>query len=199
MFRIPVRPDLELRLAVYSHAEEVFEAVQANRAHLAAWLPWVDQTHSAADIVDWIRRGLEQFARNEGWQAVLWHQDRVAGALGFKTVDWASMRVEMGYWLAERLQGKGLMTAAARAATDYAFSEWRMNRVEIRCSVDNVRSAAIPRRLGFEQEGMLRQAFRVGDVYQDLLLFGMLREKWGELQLAPSFSSAEHVTQKHRK
>ena len=118
MFRIPVRSDLELRLAVYSHAEEVFELVQENRRHLAAWLPWVEETRSAADIAEWIRRGLEQFARNEGWQALLWHEGCVAGAIGFKPVDWVSMRVEIGYWLARAVWVVGRLApigAAARA------------------------------------------------------------------------------------
>ena len=70
------------------------------------------------------------------------------------------------------------MTDAVRAATCYAFGEWGLNRVEIRCAVENHRSAAIPRRLGFIQEGILRQAFKVNDQYQDLLLFAMLRKDW---------------------
>jgi ribosomal-protein-serine acetyltransferase len=178
MFRIPVRPGLELHLVDYSHAESVFAVVEENRHYLSQWLPWVDNTHSALDIADWIRRGLEQMSRNEGWQALLWHQEQVAGAIGFKAVDWANLRVEIGYWLAERFQGKGLMTDAARCATDYAFQVWKLNRVEIHCAVENHRSAAIPRRLGYVEEATLRRAFRVREEYQDLLVFGMLREDW---------------------
>jgi ribosomal-protein-serine acetyltransferase len=178
MFRIPVRPDLDLHLAVYSHAEPVFELVEENRDYLARWLPWVDQTRSAVNIAEWIRRGLEQFARNEGWHAVLWHNGGVAGAVGFKPVEWSSMRVEIGYWLAEQYQGRGLVTSAVRTAVDYAFSEWRLHRVEIRCAVENHRSAAVPLRLGFTEEGVLRQAFRVRDEYQDLRMFGMVRDQW---------------------
>jgi ribosomal-protein-serine acetyltransferase len=178
MFRIAVRPDLDLELAVYSHAEPMFRVVEENREHLARWLPWVDGTRSAVDVAEWIRRALEQFARNEGWHAVLSHQGDVVGAVGFKPVDWSNLRVELGYWLAEEYQGRGLVTSAARTAVDYAFREWRLNRVEIRCAVGNERSAAIPRRLGFEEEGMLRQAFRVRDELQDLRLFGMVRERW---------------------
>lgn len=178
MFRIPVRPDLDIRLAVYNHAEPVYSVVDENRDYLARWLPWVDDTRSPADVGEWIRRGLEQLARNEGWHAVLWHEGGVAGAVGFKPIDWGSRRVELGYWLAERFQGRGLVTEAVRAAVDYAFQEWKLNRVEIRCAVGNERSAAIPRRLGFEEEGLLRQAFRVRHEYQDLRMFGMLRERW---------------------
>lgn len=178
MFRIPVRPDLELRLCAYSHAEPAFELVDSNREYLRRWLPWVDHTWSPADIADWIRRGLEQMQRNEGWQAALWHDGQIAGFIGFKPLDWPNLRVEIGYWLAEEFQGRGLMTDAARATVDYAFREWGLNRVEIRCAVENRRSAAIPRRLGFTHEGMLRQAFKVGDEFQDLMLFGMLRSEW---------------------
>lgn len=178
MFRIPVRADLELRLASYSHAEPLYALVEENRQYLARWLPWVEETHSAVDIADWVRRGLEQYTRNEGWQAVLWHAGEPAGCIGFKVIDWVNLRVEIGYWLAERHQGKGLMTAAARAAVDHAFTEWRLNRVEIRCAKGNLRSAAIPLRLGFAEEGILREAFLVGHEFQDLRLFAALRREW---------------------
>lgn len=166
---------------MHSHAEPAFALINENREHLRRWLPWVDQCWSLEDVVQWIVRGLEQLQRNDGWHAALWYQDRLAGFIGFKPVNWADLRVELGYWLAAEFQGKGLMTDAVRAATDYAFREWRLNRVEIRCAVENRRSAAIPRRLGFVQEGLLRQAFRVGGEFQDLYLFGMLREDWRPL------------------
>ena len=178
MFSIPIREDFELRLATYGCAEEVFALVEQNREYLDPWMPWVEATRSTDDIANWIRRGLEQLTRNDGWQAVLWYQDRIAGAIGYKPIDWPNMRVEIGYWLSAEFQGHGLMTDAVRAVTDYAFQEWELNRLEIRCAVENQRSAAIARRLGFAQEGILRQAFRVGEVYQDLLLFGMLRDDW---------------------
>ena len=178
MFRIPIRPDLELRLSTFEDAPEIFDLVERNREHLQPWMPWVEGTRSAADVAGWIRKGEEQMARNEGWNALLWYQGRIAGAIGYKPIDWPNLRVEIGYWLASEFQRNGLMTDAARALTRHAFSEWGLNRVEIRCAVENRRSAAIPQRLGFTEEGLLRQAFRVGGVFQDLRLFGMLRKDW---------------------
>jgi ribosomal-protein-serine acetyltransferase len=55
---------------------------------------------------------------------------------------------------------------------------WKLNRVEIRAAVANERSRAIPRRLGFTEEGVLRQAERVGDRFVDHVLYAMLAEDW---------------------
>ncbi len=178
MFRIAVRPDLDLRLCVHSHAEAIFALVDENRDHLGPWMPWVNKTWSPEDTAQWITQGLEQLQHNQGWHALLWYRGELAGTIGFKPVNWSDLRVEIGYWLGRRFEGKGLMTDAARVAVDHAFRHWGLNRVEIRCAVQNHRSAAIPRRLGFVQEGILRQAFRVGDDFQDLRLFAMLRQDW---------------------
>jgi ribosomal-protein-serine acetyltransferase len=66
------------------------------------------------------------------------------------------------------------MTGAVRALVDHALRGWELNRVEIRAAPDNRRSRAIPERLGFRQEGVLRQAERVSDRYLDSVLYAML-------------------------
>ena len=70
------------------------------------------------------------------------------------------------------------MTAAVRALTDHALRAWELNRVEIGVASENRHSRAIPERLGFREEGTVRQAQRVGDRYLDLVVYGMLAEDW---------------------
>ena len=93
-------------------------------------------------------------------------------------------RVELGYWLAQPYQGKGLMTRACQTLITYAFSELKMNKVEIRCATGNTASAAIPQRLGFTQEGIIRQAEWLYDHYVDLSLFGLLESEWRQQRTA---------------
>jgi ribosomal-protein-serine acetyltransferase len=68
------------------------------------------------------------------------------------------------------------MTRAVRAFAEHAFAAWGLNRLEIRVAVGNHRSSAIPRRLGFVDEGTLRQVERFGDEdrFEDLEIYAML-------------------------
>jgi RimJ/RimL family protein N-acetyltransferase len=93
-------------------------------------------------------------------------------------VDWANRATSIGYWIAESSQGRGTVTEAVRALTKHAFEVWKLNRVEIRAATGNTRSAAIPLRLGYVQEGVLRQVERHGETYEDLAVYSMLATDW---------------------
>jgi ribosomal-protein-serine acetyltransferase len=78
------------------------------------------------------------------------------------------------------------MTLAARALTDHAFRVWELNRVEIRVAPENRPSRAIPERLGFSEEGILRSVQRIeDDRYLDLVVYGMLAAGWDPSRTSP--------------
>lgn len=70
------------------------------------------------------------------------------------------------------------MTRACQAMITYAFHTMKLNKVEIRCATENVRSRAIPERLGFKEEGLIRQAEWLYDHYVDLVVYGLLASEW---------------------
>jgi ribosomal-protein-serine acetyltransferase len=70
------------------------------------------------------------------------------------------------------------MTRTVRALVDQALIGWGLNRVEIRAAPENQRSRAIPERLGFREEGVLREAEHVGDRFLDSVVYGMLAADW---------------------
>ncbi len=168
----------ELRLLEEQHEEELFALTNQNRQYLREWLPWLDNNKSLEDTEEFIRDSLEQFRSNNGFQLGIWSQGELAGVIGYHKIDWVNRATSIGYWLGARFQGKGLMTRACRALTSYAFKELKLNRVEIRCAVKNRKSRAIPIRLGFKEEGVIREAEWLYDRFVDHVVYGMLRSEW---------------------
>lgn len=174
MFRLEVRSGVELRMLEDRHTDEVFAAVDANREHLRRWMPWVDSTIGPDATRQYIRKSLDQFARNEGFVAGIRVDGKFAGCIGYLPIDWTHRKVEIGYWLAQEFEGQGLMAACARVLVDHALEVWKLHRLEIRCVAGNTRSAAVASRLGFQWEGTLRQAFLLRGEYHDLHVFSMV-------------------------
>jgi ribosomal-protein-serine acetyltransferase len=171
--RLEVAEGCYLRLLEEPDAEELYELVDRNRAYLAEWMPWAaDQTLEGTAA--FIHGALRRRADRNGFEMALVRDERMIGAAGFGGFDWVARSTSVGYWLAEEHQGQGLMTRAVRALVDHAFGELALHRVEIKAAEGNRRSRAIPERLGFREEGLLREAERVGDRYLDLVVYGLL-------------------------
>jgi ribosomal-protein-serine acetyltransferase len=178
MFSCRMNSDTELRFLETRQAGELYAVVDRNREHLRRWLPWVDGTVGEEAIADFIRSTLGQLANENGLHAGIFYKGRIAGCIGFHGIDWQNRKTSIGYWLAKEYEGQGIMTGACRVMIGHAFKEWDLNRVEIRAAVSNLRSRAVPERLGFTQEGIIRQAERLSSGYADHVVYGLLREEW---------------------
>src|SRR5580765_3622523 len=130
MFIHRISDSLELRLYQPEHADEVFAVTNANRDHIGEWLPWVDAVKSVDDTKAFIRKSLEQLARDDGFHAGIWENNRFVGGVGFLWLNRQNDFTELGYWLVKDAVGRGIMTAACRAVTTYAFDMWKMNKVQ---------------------------------------------------------------------
>lgn len=178
MFYFPVAEGVELRLLEERHARSLFSLTNMNRASLRKWLPWVDDTQNVSDTLDYIRASLKQYAGNDGFQCGIWYRGELAGNIGYHLFDWRNRRTSIGYWLGEQYRGNGIMTGCVKALTEYALIDLQLNRVEIRCARGNKKSCAIPERLGFTHEGIIRDAEWLYDHFVDHHVYGMLRNEW---------------------
>jgi ribosomal-protein-serine acetyltransferase len=178
MFQKQIQDGVYLRLLEERHAAAAFRAADRDRAYLREWLPWMDRTTEVEHTAEFIRTSLQQFANNDGLAAGIWRGDEFIGGIGTTKIDWVNRKLEIGYWIAERFQGRGIVTAGCRALIDHAFGEWKLNRVEIRCATGNEKSCAIPKRLGFQFEGVLREAHLLNGAYQDINVYSMLSREW---------------------
>lgn len=189
MFRRNLRDGVYLKLLEERHAPAIFAVVDRERAYLREWLPWVDPTTAVEHTLKFIKSTLEQFANNQGLVAGIWCGDEYAGTIGTHQIDWLNRRVEIGYWIASRFQGRRIVTDACRALIDHAFAEWKLNRVEIHCAPGNKKSCGIPRRLGFQLEGVLRQGQLLDGKYVDINVYAMLAREWKNSKMTPTVAN----------
>jgi ribosomal-protein-serine acetyltransferase len=174
---------LEIRLLEDGHAADLFRITNLNRQYLRQWLPWVDKTTSVEHVRGYIARVLEAFHHNELFSGGIWYQGRLHGGIGWHKVDWENRKTALGYWLDASLQGRGIVTRCCQRLIDYLVDEVKLHRLEIHCATGNTKSCAIPQRLGFRREGVLREAEWVNDRFVDLVAWSMLAREWRERRL----------------
>ncbi|UJF33516.1 GNAT family N-acetyltransferase [Paenibacillus hexagrammi] len=178
MFLHKIDGDLSLRLIHIGDAERIFELTNLSRKYLREWLPWLDQTQRLEDTQGFIKGCLQGYANNTGLTTVVLFKEEIVGVAGFNQINWSNQTAYIGYWLSSLHQGQGIMTRTAAALTDYAFRELHLNKVEIRAAESNQKSRSVPERLGFVEEGRIRQAEWLYDHFVDHVVYGILAEEW---------------------
>ncbi len=175
---IRVDEEIKLRLVTQADAPGIFALTDRDREYLREWLPWVDRTLSVADTEGFVTRSMDQVRRGEGFHACVEYRGDLAGILGFVYLDPVNRRAEIGYWLGRAFQGRGIMTRACRRLVEFGFEPLGLHRVEIRVDVDNRKSRAIPERLGFAQEALLRESVQDYGRFRDIVMYALLRQEW---------------------
>jgi len=178
MFSHPVDDRTELRLLQQQHAPELFALVDRHRAHLRAWLPWVDATTEVQDSIDFIVVSIFTFAQQGPMVCGVWHDGQLCGVIGHNDIDPETRVAKLGYWLGADVEGRGVMTKCLRAFLDHAFDLYGLEAVELRVATENLRSQALADRLGFERGDRVPAAERLHDRTVDHLVNVMTRARW---------------------
>jgi ribosomal-protein-serine acetyltransferase len=181
MFTLKVDQDIELQLFQLKDCKTLFNLVDQNRHHLRKWLPWVDDMASHYQYETIIPMWLKQFAENNGFNAGIRYRGQLVGSIGMHFIDWRNKQTSVGYYLAEQAQGKGIMLRSVQAVLNYGFYDLGLNRIEIRCGEHNLKSRAIPVRLGFALEGKIRDGELLHTGFHDLIVYGILARDWKKL------------------
>ncbi|GAA3380900.1 GNAT family protein [Streptomyces sannanensis] len=188
MFTCPLGDDAALIPRTVAIAEAHQALLMANYERLAHWDPGFDADNPTT--LDETRSRLEQQGQAwlEGTQlpldiAVPAGRDwRLVGTVSLR-IDMAMRTGEIGYWIDAAFEGRGLVTRAVTAVLDQAFGHIGLDRVELRTGTDNVRSRSVARRLGFTEEGLLREAVAFPNgPRDDDVVYGLLAREWLKLR-----------------
>lgn len=170
--------NITLALTAQNHAQGLFDAVDQNREHLGAFLPWVSQMQSVENFKPYIANCQRLYAIGEEVSFVILQNEILIGRIGIHHINRHNQYGEIGYWLVQSATGKGIITKSCRVLIAFAFEELRLHRIVIKAAIDNLRSRNIPEQLGFVCEGILRQAEKVNDAFFDIAVYSLLYHEW---------------------
>ncbi|MEJ8801589.1 GNAT family N-acetyltransferase [Pontibacter sp. H249] len=179
---VPVSEDLKLREISLSDAPAVFNLINTNREFLRKWLPFVDYSKAVTDTEAFIK-SVTAAGNTSDLVFVVLYQEQHVGVIGFKSIDPANLKLEIGYWLAEQHQHKGIVIRSCAALLKYTFEKMQMNRVQIKVGIGNMHSNSIPKKLHFTFEGIERDGELLSNgQFHDLEVYSLLRWEWAKEQ-----------------
>ncbi len=171
-----------LRRIRVEDAARVFQAVDVDRAHLGAFLPWVKKTKTYEDELKAVQGMQEKWDKGEEYNLGIYTEGGdYLGGIGIHHVSHPDKRAEIGYMLFSHAEGQGHMGRALRIFQKALFQAGFL-RLEIHCSSHNHRSAMIPLRNGYRSEGILRSHQVEEGQRRDTMLFALLKEDWERAQ-----------------
>jgi ribosomal-protein-serine acetyltransferase len=174
MEHIRVSDKIRLESLKLSMAPVIFETIDRDRAYLRQWLPFVDSTSELRHTESFIH-SITSTDNKRDMIYSIWYNEEFAGLIGFKDTDSVNKKTEIGYWLAEKMQQKGIVTDCVKTLVKVAFQKLGLNRVQIKVAENNTKSEAIPQRLNFQFEGIERAGELHRNKFLDLKIYSLLK------------------------
>lgn len=149
---------LIIRMPHPGDGQAVFAATMASINELKPWLPFANEEQTVTDVEINVRKAHIAFLERKDLRLHIFLRETgdFIGSSGLHRIDWSIPKFEIGYWIDSRFSGKGYMTEAVKGITRFACQEFGAKRIEIKCDGLNLQSRAIPEKLGFVLEAILK-------------------------------------------
>jgi RimJ/RimL family protein N-acetyltransferase len=121
---------------------------------------------------------LSRLERHESFSWFVSVDGQVVGSVSLKNISQSMAYGEIGYGIAESHHGKGIATAGVRLMVDKIFSESKLRRLIAYVHEENRASRRVLEKLGFQEEGLLREHYLINGVPVNEVLYGLLKREW---------------------
>jgi [ribosomal protein S5]-alanine N-acetyltransferase len=164
-FNLEDAPELQ-RLA---GAREIADTTLAipHPYHLPDARAWIERQKSHGEDADTLNFAIR-----------LQSSGRLIGGIGLKDIDRQHWQAELGFWIGLEWWGQGYAREAAEAVIRFGFEALQLNRICAHHMTRNPASGRVLQAAGMQREGLLRQRVRKWGVYEDVVLYAVLRSEW---------------------
>lgn len=157
------------------------EAIDSSIEHLRPWMSWAEHEPEPLEAKIARLRGFRgQFDLDQNYIYGIFNRDesRVIGSSGLFSRGEDNV-LEIGYWIRASHINQGYATETAAALTKAAFLFNHAQRVEIHCDATNLRSAAIPQKLGYKLDATLRRrTISSSEHERDILIWSIFSDEF---------------------
>jgi ribosomal-protein-alanine N-acetyltransferase len=124
-------------------------------------------------------RSLQSNARaGYGLPFLIEYDGELAGQLNVSSISYGSVSsASIGYWVSERFAGKNITPTAVALASDYAFFQLGLHRIEICIRPENAPSLRVVEKLGYRYEGLRRRFIHINGDWRDHFCFALVAEE----------------------
>ncbi|MEM5879615.1 MAG: GNAT family protein [Candidatus Aenigmatarchaeota archaeon] len=131
---------------------------------------------------NFVKRVKQKMKKKESYEfsIVLKETGEIIGGIGLINISKFHKNAELGYWLAKKYWGQGLMSEAMKLILDFGFNKLKLHKIYARVYKPNKRSSHLLEKFGFKLEGNFRKHLkgRFSNKWYDELRYGLLREEW---------------------
>ncbi|NDP20074.1 MAG: GNAT family N-acetyltransferase [Paludibacter sp.] len=173
MVEIIVDPTIRLKEVELKDVTAIFKTIDNERIYLSEWLPFVSETLDVSYTRTFVRSVTN--SKSKELVCVIFYLNKLVGLIAMKDSDFGNRKTEIGYWLSEAFQNKGIITKSCKALIQYAFDTLEINRIQIKVATQNYKSQRVAERLGFVHEGIEREGELHTHGFVDLIVFSLLK------------------------
>ncbi|GJM61305.1 MULTISPECIES: GNAT family N-acetyltransferase [Persicobacter] len=174
MLALEINPIVKLQPLDHIHIGPLLELIDQNRDFLQKNLSWLEAQTRREDVAHFISHYQKLMSSKRGIMFGIFHKKMLIGNIGLFDIDPHNKNGQISIWISQEYQNQGIAENAMQQVIKFAFMDWKLNRLEIRCKADNEPTAKLASKLGFNLEGKLRQSEWYYDHFEDLVVFGLL-------------------------
>lgn len=150
-----------------------------------AWLaPW--EATSPDPVGDpgpsfraYVRSGRKEARAGAAMPFVIEYHEEFVGQLTVSGIVRGSLSSgSLGYWISERVAGRGIVTLAVAMTIDYCLGQAGLHRIEINIRPENAASLRVVEKLGLREEGRRERYIHIAGAWADHRSFAITREEW---------------------
>ncbi len=178
LLKFPVLTTKRLNLVEIQqeHLKDVFSLFGDDKVTKFYNIKTLQKPEEGQIYLDWFQK---RFKEQTGirWGIQLKNEEGIIGTIGYNNFS-EKHRANLGYDLQSIYWNKGYMAEAIEAVVEFGFSSLNVNRVEAEVMIGNIQSEKLLLKLGFRNEGCLRDWMCWDDKHFDMTMFSLLRRDW---------------------